>query len=80
MLIIRRRVGESVFIGEDIEVEVLEVCGGQIKIGIEAPREILVLRSEVRMTAEANRLAALHAGPAALAKLAKKLRSQLKKP
>lgn len=79
MLIIRRRVGESLFIGEDIEIQVLEQCGAQIKIGIEAPREILVLRSEVRLTAEANRLAALHGDRAALTKLAKKFRAQLKK-
>ncbi len=76
MLIIRRRVGESLFVGENIEIEVLDICGGQIKIGIHAPREIVILRSEVRLTAEANRLAALHSVPTALTTLAKKLRAQ----
>ena len=73
MLVIRRRVGESLFIGDDIEIEVLDVCGGQIKIGIQAPRQIIILRSEVRLTAEANRLAARQATPAIMRMLAGKL-------
>lgn len=58
MLVIRRRAGESVLIGDGIEVEVLEVAGNQVKIGISAPRDILILRNEVRLTAEQNELAA----------------------
>lgn len=80
MLIIRRRIGESLFIGDDVEVEVLGIFGNQIKIGISAPREILILRSEVRLTAEANRLAAEHANPAFLAQLAKKLQAATHEP
>ena len=73
MLVIRRRVGESLFIGDDVEVEVLDICGTQIKIGIQAPREIVILRREVRLTAEANRLAAQHIAPEVLTRLAKNL-------
>jgi len=58
VLVIRRRAGESVLIGDDIEVEVLDVAGTQVKIGISAPREVLILRREVRLTAEQNELAA----------------------
>lgn len=74
MLVIRRRIGESLFIGEEIEVELLDICGGQVKLGINAPREVVILRREVRLTAEANRLAARHAPAAVLAALAKKIR------
>jgi carbon storage regulator len=58
VLVIRRRAGESVLIGDDVEVEILEVSGAQVKIGISAPREVLILRREVRLTAEQNELAA----------------------
>jgi len=58
VLVIRRRAGESVLIGEAIEIEVLDVSGTQVKIGISAPRDILILRREVRLTAEQNELAA----------------------
>ena len=58
MLVIRRRAGESVLIGDGVEVEVLEIAGNQVKIGISAPREVLILRREVQLTAEQNQLAA----------------------
>jgi carbon storage regulator len=57
MLVIRRRPGEIVVIGEDVEVEVLEISGNQVKVGIRAPREILVLRKEVQLTRTENRAA-----------------------
>lgn len=57
MLVIRRRAGESFFIGENVEVEVLEIAASQVKIGIRAPREVTVLRKEIYLTAEQNRSA-----------------------
>ena len=57
MLIIRRRVGESILVGEQVEVEVLECGQGQVKLGIRAPREIVVLRKEIRAAEEENRVA-----------------------
>ncbi len=47
MLILTRRPNESVMIGNDIEVVVLEVKGDQVKVGIRAPREISVYRKEI---------------------------------
>lgn len=44
MLVLTRAVGEKLMIGENIEVVVLGVSGGQVRIGIAAPREIKVLR------------------------------------
>jgi carbon storage regulator len=55
--VIRRRSGESVRIGDHVEVEILEIEGSQVKIGIRAPREIAVVRSEIHLTAEENRAA-----------------------
>jgi carbon storage regulator len=47
MLILTRKVGEIIMIGEDIVVKVLGVRSGQVKIGIEAPRELPVHRHEI---------------------------------
>ena len=47
MLILTRRPGESIQVGNDIEISVLEIRGNQVRIGINAPAEILVLRTEL---------------------------------
>ena len=47
MLILTRRVGESLRISDDIVVTVLEVKGNQVKIGTDAPREVSVVREEI---------------------------------
>jgi carbon storage regulator len=47
MLIVTRRPGEKVMIGDDIVVEVLEVSGQSVRIGIAAPRAIPVYREEI---------------------------------
>jgi carbon storage regulator len=48
MLILTRRVGESLRIADDIVVTVLEVKGNQVKIGTDAPRDVPVVREEIR--------------------------------
>ena len=47
MLILTRRVGESVVIGEDVTVTVLGVKGNQVRIGINAPKNVAVHREEI---------------------------------
>lgn len=47
MLVLGRRPGENIRIGDDIKVIVLEVRGGQIKLGIEAPLSVQVHREEI---------------------------------
>ena len=59
MLTLTRGVGETVRIGDDIEIHVVEVRGGTVRLGFKAPREIAIHREEVyRQIAEANLLAA----------------------
>ncbi|MDX1572889.1 MAG: carbon storage regulator CsrA [Methylophaga sp.] len=47
MLILTRRVGESLIIGNDVEVQVLGVKGNQVRIGVDAPKEVTVHRDEI---------------------------------
>ncbi|ATX81218.1 carbon storage regulator, CsrA [Mariprofundus ferrinatatus] len=46
MLILTRKKGEAISIGDNIQIQVLNVKGGQVRIGIEAPREVRVNREE----------------------------------
>lgn len=47
MLILTRRVGESLMIGDDVNVTVLGVKGNQVRIGVNAPKEVAVHREEI---------------------------------
>jgi carbon storage regulator len=59
MLVLTRRAGESVMIGDDVVITVLEARGDVIRLGIQAPRDVQVHREEVyRELQDANREAA----------------------
>ncbi len=47
MLILTRKSGEGLFIGDDIRITILEIRGKQIRLGIEAPTSVIVLREEI---------------------------------
>jgi len=47
MLVLSRKAGEKIKIGKDIEINILKVEGGSIRIGIEAPKNLTILRMEV---------------------------------
>jgi carbon storage regulator len=48
MLILTRRVGESIIINEDIVVTVLGIKGSQVRLGVDAPKEVSVHREEIQ--------------------------------
>jgi carbon storage regulator len=55
MLILTRKSGETIRIGDSIAVTVLEVKGTQIRLGIDAPKEVVVDREEVALRKKAER-------------------------
>ncbi len=70
MLVLSRRPGESIMIGRDIEIVVLAVDGLQVRVGINAPREIPVLRRELQEQVQAeNRRAVAAPGSGVLERL-----------
>jgi len=63
MLILSRKVNETIMIGDDISVSVFEVRGDQVRIGVEAPRNVKVFRREVYDAIIAENKAAAEAAP-----------------
>jgi carbon storage regulator len=59
MLVLSRRVGESIVIGDDVVITVLDVRGDVVRVGVDAPRSVQVRRQELLVElAETNRAAA----------------------
>lgn len=52
MLVISRKIDERVFIGDNIVVKVLDVRGDRVRFGIEAPKDIEILREEIKLAIE----------------------------
>ena len=73
MLVITRQPGDSFTIGDDVKVIILEVSGDKIKVGIEAPKSVRIMRSEVMDTEKSNQEADLSGGALALEELKTKL-------
>lgn len=55
MLILTRRVGETIRINDEISIQVLSVCGQQVKLGIVAPLDVAVHREEIYQRIQAER-------------------------
>ena len=75
MLVMRRRAGESFMIGERIEIEVLEMTGSRVKLGIVAPEEYVIVRKEARITRDENLTAARKVDSKTIAALLHRLTS-----
>lgn len=58
MLVLSRQINEAITIGDDIEISIVEIKGGKVRIGINAPRNIAVYRKEVYLEIKAQNLAA----------------------
>lgn len=69
MLVLSRRVGERLFIGNDIVVTIIDVRSDGVRVGIDAPREIRVTRAEIFEAVEQHNVEAASADDSALEKL-----------
>jgi carbon storage regulator len=66
MLIVTRRPGEKIMVGDDIVVHVMEIVGNSVRVGIEAPRSVTVYREEIWNAVRDENRAAAGADPADL--------------
>jgi carbon storage regulator len=57
MLILARRAGESIWIGDDIEIKIVDLSPSRVKVGLEVPRRLGITRGEVKEAAAHNRVA-----------------------
>ncbi|SEB89255.1 carbon storage regulator, CsrA [Paramicrobacterium humi] len=62
MLVLTRRIGERVLIGDDVELTVLDVKGDSVRIGVQAPRETRIQRAEIVDAVGKENVAAASAG------------------
>lgn len=60
MLVLTRNTGETLMIGDDVAVKIIGTSGNQVRIGIDAPRELEVHREEIYQQIQAERLANEH--------------------
>jgi carbon storage regulator len=75
MLVIRRRAGEAILLDDHVEITVMEVSAGRVKLGIIAPQNVHILRKELRSTKDENQAAAAGVPMAdVIARLAAQLR------
>lgn len=56
MLVLARRNGESIIIGEDIRVRIISVRGDVVRLGIDAPKDVEIDREEIRVDKESKRI------------------------
>lgn len=55
MLVLTRYVDERIMVGDDVIITVIDICGGKVKLGIEAPRGVRIDREEIRARIERDR-------------------------
>lgn len=58
MLVVTRKSGESILVSDNIEISVLEISKDKVKIGINAPKEVKIVRSELKTLRQTNEQAA----------------------
>jgi carbon storage regulator len=78
MLVLTRKLMEKLYIGDDVCVTIVRIEGGQVRLGIEAPREVPVVRAELVSESGFEEPVMVHPSPAALAPTAADLRGQIR--
>ncbi len=76
MLVLSRRAGESVVVGDNVTITILEVRGDVVRVGIDAPRSVAVHRAELLQALESSNREAASPSEQAVASLAEALRNR----
>lgn len=76
MLVLTRKKGQSIIIGDDVEITVVEVFGDQVRLGIKAPKEIAVHRKEIYLEIKEENEKAANANITDLAEALKKIKNK----
>lgn len=76
MLVIRRRAGEAFYVGDNVQIRIVELNAHRVVLGIEAPPEVSILRQEIRQAAEQNQQAARTISTSVATALAARLRQK----
>jgi carbon storage regulator len=79
MLRITRRVGQRIILGDDVIIEVMEVSGQTVRLGIDAPRSLQIYREEIWLDIKRENEAAAHQ-PASLPEVPMRLRGTAPRP
>ena len=66
MLVIRRKIGESILIGSDVEIQIIDISPSRVRVGISAPPHVLILRKEIQLAQQENIEAAMRFSPDAI--------------
>lgn len=72
MLVVKRKKGESILIGDDIEITIVNLESGAVKVAIDAPKEVTILRKELYKEVEEENKKATEIDMSILSKLNKK--------
>jgi len=76
MLILARRIGESIMVGDQVEISVVDIKGDQVKLGIKAPPQVKVYRREVYAAIQEENRVAASGAPERLPEIDELLRGQ----
>lgn len=78
MLILTRKPGESITIGDDIKIQVIEIKGKQVRLGIDAPKSYIIHREEVYIRIQDENKRAAEKSPVSLKNIARFLKKKKK--
>jgi carbon storage regulator len=73
MLVMSRHAGETILIGDDIEIVIAHIGRTRVKVGIRAPRQVPIVAKEVKLVREENRTASAPASPETILSLVARL-------
>ncbi|MDD4843165.1 MAG: carbon storage regulator [Anaerotignum sp.] len=62
MLVLQRKIGQSIYIGEDIKITIQDIASDKVKISIEAPKDITIVREELKLAMMNNQEALSSSG------------------